>query len=402
MKTPTLSLSETPKQNKFNSPYQLNLSANGSDAFYLMLDIFTDHILKEGHTQFDQLIHQYRCSAAFMNNGFKQSSDENVLDILIMGVLWNQYKGKWGGSIAMKKAILNKLYTIRKNNAFLKPMADNLRGKLTPMLDHPVDENIEMNADNLKHLTMWLSATGEFNEELLRIESWIEFLAGIPKSMEQFFLVHVERFALWFEEEAHAAMKNYTRGVRQFLSTHLLKYRGKEDYFFTGRNEVEYHLNMVGASIMNRSMQKEFLETEHQILLLPSCMKKNENCMSVEVMQGRICTNCTEGCNISKVSQQMKEEGVHTFIIQHSSSFSKYLERWANQNKIGLIGTACTLNLLMGGFEMKRLNIPAQCVFLDYCGCKNHWSEKGLATNINVRQVHNLVKPVKIHHDIAS
>jgi hypothetical protein len=376
-------------------PYQLDIHDGSADTFYVLLDLFSARILKEGHEKFDHLIDHYRKFQAGKKEEMTFSDDENILDLLLLGVLWNAHKGKWGRSINIKKAVFNRLYRIRTNNAQLKPLADSVRGKLSPILDNRVDENVEISLVNLQKLTAWLSATGDFNEEVRRIESWIHFLDNQPESLVQILLIHVERFAKWFEKAAFNVLHDYTRGVDLFLTSHVARYKGKEDYFFTGRKEVEYHLNMVGASIMNRSMQQEFLETEHKILLLPSCMAKNEQCKSVEVMHGRICSHCSKNCAISKVSEEMKERGVHTYIIKHSSSFSKYLERWANQKKIGLIGTACTLNLLMGGYEMKRLNISAQCVFLDYPGCKKHWSAEGIPTKICVSQVDHLVRPLK-------
>jgi len=88
----------------------------------------------------------------------------------------------------------------------------------------------------------------------------------------------------------------------------------------------------------------------------------------------------------SKTAREMKNSGIETVLIRHSSDFSRWLKPWANQNSTGLIGTACVLNLLDGGYEMKNLNIPSQCVFLDYCGCNKHWDKAGLATQINTEQ----------------
>jgi len=48
---------------------------------------------------------------------------------------------------------------------------------------------------------------------------------------------------------------------------------------------------------------------------------------------------------------------------------------------------ACPLHLISGGLELRKLNIAAQCVFLDYCGCKNHWHQDGIMTDMNSRQL---------------
>lgn len=87
----------------------------------------------------------------------------------------------------------------------------------------------------------------------------------------------------------------------------------------------------------------------------------------------------------------MKEKGIRTVLIRHSSSFSKWLEPWSKQRKTGLIGVACVLNLLTGGFEMKRLGIPSQCVFLDHSGCRKHWKSK-CPSQLNINHVYRLSK----------
>ncbi|MBK7029286.1 MAG: DUF116 domain-containing protein [Bacteroidales bacterium] len=76
-----------------------------------------------------------------------------------------------------------------------------------------------------------------------------------------------------------------------------------------------------------------------------------------------------------------------TYIIPHSSDFTRFLEKWQNQPDTSLIGVACILNLLTGGYEMKNLNISSQCIFLDYCGCKKHWNEEGIPTDLNINQL---------------
>lgn len=391
MKAQTIPLHEKANAFSVSSPYQLSNRLQDSDAFYLFLDLFTDKVTEFGHNRFANFIKRYRCSVAYLQNDFTQTLDENLLDVLIMGVLWNEYKGRWGNSIKSKEKILTQLFYLRKTNAGIKSQVDNVRGKLSArMLNNSTVVNATLSLANFALLSSWLSATTEYNEEVVRMRSWIKFLEGIPSIESEMFLKDVVSFADWFKTEARIELKKYTRGVDSFLASHKQKYQGKENYFFTGRHEVEYHLNMVGASILNKSMRKEFMETDYQVLLLPSCMTKGENCQSMEIMQGTVCTHCSANCNVSRVSREMLRQGTHTFIIKHSSGFSSYLKKWANQKKVGLIGTACTLNLLAGGFEMKRQNIPSQCVFLDYSGCKKHWNEKGIPTDISLSQIKSI------------
>lgn len=393
MKTPSSPFPEKNRQQFISSPYRLNTTTETAEPFYQLLDLFANKVVVEGQYRFYEIINDFRSSFLSFDHDFKQSADENLLDILLLGTLWNEYKGRWGSSwIMLKEKLLKQLFVWRQNNPGIKSQVDVLRGKLGKwLLDKPTLEHTKITHQNFKLLVLWLSATGEFSLEVKSMNAWIRFLETRPADEVNNFLNEAVWFANWFKNESKNTLKKYTSGVDSFLKSHKQEYRGNENYFFTGRTEVEYHLNMVGASIMNKSMRNEFLETDHQVLLLPSCMVKNQNCKAVETSNGTVCQHCTKTCPISMASKEMEERGVQTYIIQHSSGFSTYLKRWANQKNTGLIGTACTLNLIAGGYEMKRMNIPAQCIFLDYCGCKKHWNKTGIPTNICLPRVNEIV-----------
>ncbi|MEJ6949995.1 DUF116 domain-containing protein [Natronospora cellulosivora (SeqCode)] len=63
---------------------------------------------------------------------------------------------------------------------------------------------------------------------------------------------------------------------------------------------------------------------------------------------------------------------------------------------VSIIGVACLLNLLSGGWKAKEMGMPALCVLLDYCGCKNHWDKKGVITNLNYEQLSNIMREGKV------
>ena len=68
------------------------------------------------------------------------------------------------------------------------------------------------------------------------------------------------------------ALGRYTPNVEFFLAYSHPAYRWREDFIFTGRQRVEYHLYMVGMEIMNRSFRELFLKAEQKILFVPPCM----------------------------------------------------------------------------------------------------------------------------------
>jgi uncharacterized protein len=375
------------------SPYNLAKQRNGDEDFYGCLARFALQVETEGQQHFAYIIQAFQASQLYRASEFVLAPNECLLDLLITGVLWDEYKGRWGTNIATKAKILNTLYALRKSYPQLKPIADRVRGNLSYRFLHKETvDNTGISIENLKKLCTWLSAANEFNEEVKRIEIWISFLATLPHEQVNKFLRQVLVFSSWFKTEAKKELGIFTQGVAPFLVKHAENYKGNEDFFFTGRSETEYHLNMVGAAIMNQSMKTAFLAAKYKVLLLPSCMAKNSKCLAYQTPQGHQCAHCTKGCSISGASLTMEENGGHAFLVYHSSGFSKSLKQWANQSDVGLIGTACTLNLLTGGYEMKRLNIPAQCIFLNYSGCKKHWPSVNSPTTINLQQLKALMQ----------
>lgn len=77
--------------------------------------------------------------------------------------------------------------------------------------------------------------------------------------------------------------------------------------------------------------------------------------------------------------------GYEVLIIPHESA--AFSDNSIKEGELGIIGIACVTNLLAGGWKAKALGIPAQCVLLDYCGCRNHWDEEGFSTAIDRTQL---------------
>jgi len=379
-------------------PYNLKGGGNSSDIFYLQLDTFAEIVTQNGLNRFKGFIAEIQEKRKYKqiieeSNLLPQEDGDDLLDLLIFGTLWNLYKGKWGNRITIKHKILGALFSARKKYPSIKKNIDWLRGKLIlKWLDRKQDNEVNPTLKNIRRFILWLDATGDFCEESKRIKSIVDYLAEYSNDTQNIILEEVFAYAEWFMSSSKLALGDYTTGVEKFIMDHHLSYKDREDYFFCGRKEVEYHLNMVGAAIMNKSLRKGFIRSERKILLLPTCMVQNKNCKAEFDGLGLRCKHCTGDCNISVTANQMKKVGVDTLLIRHSSDFSKWLLPWANQTKTALIGTACVLNLLQGGFEMRKLGIPSQCVFLDYCGCKKHWSKKGIPTQININKAKQIVQ----------
>lgn len=371
----------------FFPPYNLTQNDTTSDRFYFLLEEFTKKVVDTGLKHFGSDIANFRETGYATN---KVSDEELLLELLMTGVFWNTYKGRWQWNLRLITPMFKMLYRLR--STILKSRVDKLRGKLgNRLLNKPGKETLNFSIDQFDNLLYWLSATGDFKMEVKALSRWQDYFYFELQRNSLDLLEEVSAFASWFEDQSKIQLGSYTGNVSSFLQHNKKMYAGREDQFFCTRTQVEYHMNMVGAQIMNNSLRKDFLRTEKKILLLPTCMIKNKECKAKVTDNALICQHCTSDCNVSKTAREMKISGIETVLIRHSSDFSRWLKPWANQNSTGLIGTACVLNLLGGGYEMKNLNIPSQCVFLDYCGCNKHWNKTGIATRINTEQAKALV-----------
>lgn len=372
--------------------YNLRHEKDNSIAFYADLKNFTNHLLDS--PEFDVTFHIQKFFE-YQNLIINQSSSyqEYLLDFLTLGVLINEHSGKALHSKKWARSLSKYLFNARKKNLKLKPYIDKIRGWVSTLFLSK--EGLKKTIIEPKQLDIfvdWLKATGEYKEESNRLEPWLEFFHTIDPASFTGYISKAYNIAYLFNKEAAEKLGKYTHKVNQFLYEKWPQYRFREDYLFCGKHEVEYHLNMVGAALMNRGLSEDFEQTIKKILLLPTCMANPNNgeCKHIVVENKLYCTGCSTNCNINKYRMYGNENDISVNLIPHSTSFSKYLKEWKDQKTVGLIGVSCVLNLMQGGYEMKKLNIPSQCIFLDYCGCKNHWHKEGIPTDIDFNALENI------------
>ncbi len=367
-----------------------------SGRFYKELEEFTNSWLNGVDLEVNGIISDF-CD--FIGNNKTEnlrSRNEYLVELLMIGMYWNNYSGNAVKTGPLSKKLLKSLYKQRTKFPRYKPEIDKARGFIANLFLEKNNKNRcgTLTVKMLIHLLDWLSATGEFNEEVRRLKNWTAFLntkdAVYTGDLIKSSLLFAERFSLKGMEMLGKYMKN----LSDFHQNSLPAYKYREDYFFASRRENEYYLNMFAAEVINRGLQKGFTESTKKVLLLPTCMRKEpaSGCKAKSDGHEPVCASCSSECNIGKVSSEMKKEGITSYLIPHSSEFSKFLVKWKDCPDTSLIGVACVLNLITGGYEMKRLGISSQCVFLDYCGCKKHWDKDGIATSLNITQLKNIVQ----------
>ena len=386
--------------------YSLANNLQDSGSFYADLSVFTDSVLEVLEPEAEGFVKDY-CDFITENRiETLRSQKEYVVEFLMIGIYWNNYSGNSSKTGIFSERLLQKLYKQRKRFPKYKNEIDTLRGFLMYVF---LEKNRHTPSARFEHrgfisLLNWLNATGEFNEEVLRLRNWDAFCKTKSESYIAGLLETSVLFAEQFSGNGKKMLGRYLQNLGDFHQNSLPEYKYREDYFLAGRQENEYYLNMFAAEVLNRGLKKGFTETKKKVLLLPTCMRKEPatGCKAKSDGKELVCTACSAECNIGKVSSEMKEQGITSYLIPHSSEFSKFLAKWKDCPDTSLVGVACVLNLITGGYEMKRLGISSQCVFLDYCGCKKHWDKDGIATTLNVNQLKNIVQKPKVSPKKAS
>lgn len=321
-----------------------------------------------------------------------RTREEYIYDFLSAGTYLNLYLSFSKQSPRPLLSFQRNLYFLRRKQKALKPYIDPIRGIISSGLLYRNKKQKQSDTVCLKdfyRLILWLDATGEFREETKRLKIIHAFLSTQLPEIRTKMLDALTKFARWFEDESFFYLGRYTKNVNNFISEKHSEYKWKENYIFTGRKRTEYHLSMVGSELMNRAFEAGFQKTKNRALLVPACMriKQDGTCKAIEKNFDMKCTGCSKDCRVFRLTQLAKEKNCTVHIIPHSSDFTKWLQTWAVDTETGVIGVACPLNLITGGLELKNLNIPAQCMLLDYCGCRNHWDKEGIPTDLNQNEL---------------
>ena len=364
--------------------YFLCESNESSTEFYKKNLNFSKKVLNKLEGNFSNDINDYMNYINKNNMEQLRSKSEYLLEILMIGVFWKEHVNKAISLSKIPRNILIKLSTLREKES-IKKIVDINRGLLEYLfLNRRSNDKVKISLENYKKLVNYLKACGDYKEEAKRLEVWISYFFSLNKNKVEKILTSYLEFAKYFEDISQEVLGIYTKNVNLFLKNIDKKYKYREDFLFCSRKEVEYHLNMVGAQIMNEAYRKEFLKTKEKRLLLPSCMriKDEKNCKAIKTEEGYICNSCSKNCNVNKYDKLGKKYNFQVYIIPHESSISVKIK--IKDGHIGIIGVACVLNLISGGLKAKNLGFVPQCVFLDYCGCKDHWHDKGIITDINM------------------
>ncbi len=306
---------------------------------------------------------------------FNFKDDEESLEALCIGVYWYLY-----GTTALDlnsnihQALAN-LAEYRRAFPEDKPFIDELRGKLlTKFLFKPFKKsNEKLTSKNLNSLINFLEATGDYMDQIPHFKNFDHDLDDCMILTK------------WFCENSRNYLGEYTSNLNKYLKNNGNAHLMEEDVIFYHGHELEYHLNMLGAEIMNRIFKEEYDKRKRKAIILPSCMNSNnKECKAKEDRLGKVCNYCNPQCNVYKISKKYSNHEV--YIVSHESTAFKGAKK-EDMTELGILGITCVLNLISGGWKSSNLSIPPQCVLLEHVACKNHWLNEDIYAKINEEEL---------------
>jgi uncharacterized protein len=383
---------------RFRAPahvYDLRSTGN-SDTYFSGIAQFSAEWVARIESRAGVLLDGYTRHTREVLSEAPHSRAEYALEFLTLGMALHNYEAaaELTPHCAVRLGAI--LVSLRKRVPTAKPLIDKARALLSALwIDRSLAEAEPGQPpaplpacppmERLTRLIAWLHATGEFEQEALRLANWRSYFAQLrPVKFTHWMSVSVELFNQ-FAAEAAPRLGLYTRGVAPFLASDYTHRGLREDRLFCGRPPSEYHLNMVAAEVMNQGLRPAFERTAQKIVLVPACMRgaKASQCLARVDGVDIACAACDPECAINHITRRMKAFGVKVYIVPHATGFSRWLTRWQREPNVGVAAVACMLNILPGGYEMRARGIASQCVPLDFPGCRKHWDRHGLSTAVN-------------------
>jgi len=377
--------------------YSLLNNQNNSEEYYRAIRGFALEVLDKASNAITPAADEFVEYIKEFNLEEVRKTEEYVLELISFGILWYIYGDK---ALKVKHApfiTLSRMAEWRKKHQEWKPVIDIFRGIMMTLVllpKHNKTNEIKLpTLEQIDKVCRWFEATGEFREQALRFIRWRAYWSTIDHNSLEGILMSIALYTRWFEQRSNEVLGVYTNNVERFLENSGTHYLWREDRISCSRRRLEYHLNMVGAEIMNIAFREDFINTKITSVLVPGCMRGRpfEECEAIKVKEGLKCQGCLPKCRVN----QLRESGIRNkfdvYIIPHASDLSLWSPRPGKLRR-GVIASACVTTLVEGGWELKRYGVPAQCVLLDYSGCKKHWHKEGYPTQLNVHELKRLLK----------
>jgi hypothetical protein len=370
-----------------NAPtYTLRPNAASPDLYYARVARFADDVLETGEA-LRPVVDRYGAFVAASGRERRRTHAEYLLEALALGVLWRARGADATRPEGALRAHVERLAAHRRAGG-ARPRDGS--ASIILSLDMPFEPaHPRPTLPEVDRLLEWLLASGEYDDEVARLNGWRAFLGGLPAREAEALLEEVVLLAIAFEATSEFALGIYTAGVDRFLRDVLPRRRWAEDALQCARRRTEYHLAMVGAEILNRAWRADFLACARHVVVLPGCMRRrsDEACEAERSGLDLRCTGCTAGCAVLGATRTAARAGAEARAVVHGSDFSRFLRSPALRGgDVGILGVACAPGLLGAGWRARAAGLPAQCVLLDASGCP-HWRDAPAPTAIDLREL---------------
>jgi len=244
--------------------YDLRQPNGNSDIFYEDVARFSDEVLAGIEQRAVAALDGYTRHVQDFLREAPRSRGEYAIELLTLGQVLGRYGGAAESTSPWVVQLARELLGLRRRVSTMKPVTDLLRAVVTryflmSRIGHRATGKPPLNG--LPRLIEWLHATGEFEQETMRLHNWRSFLCTLPPEESAHWIETAEELFDWFKRKADRALGSYTRGVSNFLAGEYAGRGCREDQIFCGKEPAEYHLCMVAAEVMNRGLRAEFKRT---------------------------------------------------------------------------------------------------------------------------------------------
>ncbi len=377
------------------SPYDLRPTGRSGRDYFVVVEDLAVETLRATRHRGGRWVDAYRHFVEDASIEPVRSWGEYAIELVLLGMLWARYLGAAQRSRALPA--LRALACARTAMPALRHALDPLRGVLLSRFVAPHLGSRERDGaatlPNLTRLRAWLAATGELEEEAQRLGGWEDFIHGLPGWEQGECLLAACESAAWFERRSRMWLGEFTQGHDEFIRAEAVNRRWHADVILRRRSEAEYHLNMVGAEVMNWGPRDAFERTTRRIVVLPGCMRRGNavGCRASVAGSDMVCSECSPACHVARLSALGRRHGFEVRIAPHGSGFSRWLAGRRDGADVGIVASACVLSLLPGGFEVRRRGLAAQCVPLSASGCA-HWCRRTVATDLDEARLLRVVR----------
>lgn len=231
---------------------------------------------------------------------------------------------------------------------------------------------------SLEQIIDYLEYICDFNDQLPYLRKWenVDFST---------YLVLRE----WFCKNAQKYLSSYTFNLNDYLKKYEDIPKSKQEEIFFNSPKELYYLNMLCSEIMGRIFRPDYESRKRKAIVLPTCMKIDQkHCQAVEKRLGEVCTACNPECEIAKINNEYDCE---IYLVSHkSSAFQNATDE--DKKDLAIVGVACPLNLISGGWNAATLGMPPQCVLLDKVACSRHWLKEDVPSSINKKELKKILE----------